>query len=599
MTASSNVPNRLVNEKSPYLYAHAHNPVDWYPWGEEAFEKARREDKPVFLSIGYSTCHWCHVMERESFADGQVAALLNENFISVKVDREERPDVDSVYMTVCQALTGAGGWPLTIVMTPDKKPFFAGTYLSKEALERLVPRISDMWRNSRGELITAGDEIERMLNRTQNREQAENDIILDSETAKKAVRTFHDSFDEKYGGFGDAPKFPAAHNLLFLIEYDRLVGGKKAGEMVKTTLTAMYRGGIFDHIAGGFSRYSTDEKWLVPHFEKMLYDNALLAWAYLEAYGLYGKEHYKTAAQKIFSWAFAELSNIDGAFFCGQDADSGGVEGKYYAFSHGEIEQALGEEDAEKYRKYYGVTNRGNFGGKNILNLIKNTRFDETDEFIDECNRKMYRYRRGRTELHTDDKVLTSWNALMIIALVKAYKILGDREYLNAAKKTEAFISDTMTFAGRLFVRWRDGELFGKGKLDDYANYTLALLELYSADNDENYLKKAVHYANMTVEHFFDHINGGFYLYADDDERLISRPKEIFDNALPSGNSTAFMLLDRLRRETGNFKWFELYKKQAEFIAPFAEHYPTGCGFSLITVLMSSAEKNCKDGNCG
>jgi hypothetical protein len=618
--------NRLIHEKSPYLYQHANNPVDWFPWGDEAFDKAKREDKPVFLSIGYSTCHWCHVMEKESFSDDHVAGLLNKHFISVKVDREERPDVDSVYMSVCQALTGAGGWPLTILMTPEKKPFYAGTYLPREEMARLVTQMNDMWKTSRSDLVDTGEQIQRHINRLDSRKlrQVEKPISLDGETAMKAVEIFGAFYDEKYGGFGSAPKFPSAHNLLFLLEYDRLCQSdsavcKQARIMAKTTLAAMYRGGIFDHVAGGFSRYSTDDKWLVPHFEKMLYDNALLAWCYLSAYELYQDEFYKTAAQKIFSWAFAELYHQDGAFFCGQDATSDGVEGKYYLFDYDEINRILPPHDADRYRKYYNITKKGDYEGKNILNLIRNPRFNEMgeeSEFISECNREVYRYRRERIHLHTDDKVLTAWNSLMIIALVKAYEVLGDESYLQAAVKTERFISDNLSFAGRLYVRWRDGEVFGNGKLDDYAGYSLALLTLYRAVGGD-YLNKAAHYADVMVQRFFDFdsTGGGFYLYADDDEQLISRPKEIYDGAMPSGNSMAFMVLSMLKNHYGeqsafmggnksadsvNTMWHELYRRQARFIAAYAGHYPTGCGFSMVTVLNDSPPlyKCCDGGKC-
>ncbi|MCL2037071.1 MAG: thioredoxin domain-containing protein [Oscillospiraceae bacterium] len=603
--------NRLLHEKSPYLHQHANNPVDWFPWGEEAFEKARREDKPVFLSIGYSTCHWCHVMERESFSDSRMADLLNNHFISVKVDREERPDVDAVYMTVCQALTGAGGWPLTILMTPEKKPFYAGTYLPPEEMARLIVHMDEVWNNSRAELLEIGEQIQRYINRST---AAESELLpereqippLDGDTVMRAMEIFGTHYDEKYGGFGSAPKFPSPHNLLFMLEYDRISGSKSAEIMVKSTLSSMYRGGIFDHVAGGFSRYSTDEKWLVPHFEKMLYDNAMLAWTYLKAYEMYGTGFYKTAAQKIFSWAFAEIYNPDGAFYCGQDADSDGVEGRYYLFDYDEFERILGGENAERYRKYYGVTKKGDYEGKNILNLIRNAKFaddspqSEQSRFIGECNQLVYQYRRDRFALHTDTKILTAWNSLMIIALVKAYEVLGDESYLEAAKKNEKFILDNLSFAGRLYVRWCDGEVFGNGKLDDYANYSLALLHLYDATSDRTYLEKAFYYADVMVQRFFDRdsLNGGFFIYADDDEQLISRPKEIYDGALPSGNSTAFMVLDLLRRRSGDPKWHELYKRQSRFVASYAGNYPTGCAFSLITVLRDSAQRSCKGGKC-
>jgi hypothetical protein len=594
--------------------------VDWFPWGEEAFDKARREDKPVFLSIGYSTCHWCHVMERESFCDNNVAELLNKHFISVKVDREERPDVDAVYMSVCQLLTGAGGWPLTILMTPEKKPFYAGTYLSPETLSRLIKRMNEQWTNSRNDLIATGEEIQKHINRenaqlsnqaNQANQTEKEPPALDGSLVMKAVEIFSVYYDEKYGGFGSAPKFPSPHNLLFLLEYDRLSGSELSKQMVKTTLKSMYRGGIFDHIAGGFSRYSTDEKWLVPHFEKMLYDNALLAWTYLNAYEMYkgegkqgGKkenqvEFYKTAAQKIFSWSFAELHNGSGGFYCGQDADSDGVEGKYYLFNSEEVEKIL-KNKSERYCRFYNITRK-----ESIPNLIKNNDFEtqeetqgEQDDFIRECNREIYQYRKNRVWLHTDDKILTSWNSLMIIALVRAYEVLGDDSYLTAAIKTEEFITSHLSFAGKLYVRWRDGELFGNGKLEDYANFSLACIHLYRATGNNEYLCKATHYANVMTQRFFDFGDGGFYLYGDDDEQLISRPKEIYDGAMPSGNSTAFMVLDLLRCEHGNSKWHELYQKQAEFISSYAGSYPTGCAFSLITVLNNSVRKSCNGGKC-
>ena len=604
--------NKLINEKSPYLYQHADNPVNWYPWGEEAFEKAKREDKPIFLSIGYSTCHWCHVMEDESFRDNHIAELLNKHFVSIKVDREERPDVDTVYMSVCQALTGAGGWPLTIFMTPEKKPFYAGTYLPRSDMARLITKMSNMWNEPRtkNDLIETGEEIQKHINRSNGIASAapiKDGYELNSENVSKTIEILSIYYDEKYGGFGCAPKFPSPHNLLFLLEYDRLSNGEgknklKARTMTQTTLEAMYRGGIFDHIAGGFSRYSTDDKWLVPHFEKMLYDNALLAWVYLTAYELYKKDFYKTAAQKIFSWAFAELRHESGAFFCGQDADSEGVEGKYYLFEHSEIARVLDDNAAELYRKHYGVSAKGNYEGKSILNLIKNARFDEDDEFINECNRAMYQYRRNRTQLHTDDKVLTAWNSLMIIALVKAYEVLGDEYYLEAAKKNEQFIVENLSFAGRLYVRWKDGDVFGNGKLEDYANFSLALLSLYEKTDNDEYLKKAEHYAEVMAKRFFDFASdgGGFYLYADDDEQLISRPKEIYDGAMPSGNSTAFMVLDKLRKYSTKPTWHQLYQRQARFIASYASHYPSGCTFSLITALNASESdaRSCKDGKC-
>ncbi|MCL1832350.1 MAG: thioredoxin domain-containing protein [Oscillospiraceae bacterium] len=630
MTVANNSgPNRLINEKSPYLHQHATNPVDWFPWGEEAFDKARREDKPIFLSIGYSTCHWCHVMEQESFSDRQVAELLNNHFVSVKVDREERPDVDSVYMSVCTALTGSGGWPLTIIMTPDKKPFFAGTYLSRDNAVQLLSRMEHLWVHSRGELIESSEAIEQHIKSEPEAELAgatRELNALDGDMVLRAVEFYALHYDEKFGGFGSAPKFPSPHNLMFLLEYDRLVGSEQARDMALTTLRSMYRGGIFDHIAGGFSRYATDDKWLVPHFEKMLYDNALLALTYLTAYEQYAREpsvgasaeFCKTAAQKIFSWAFAEIHYHDasgnvGGFYCGQDAATDGVEGKYYLLRYDEITGVLGEQNGERYCRYFGITKKGNAvqlgNGVNVPNLIRNPRHADDEEFafVQECNRELYHYRRERTPLRTDTKIVTSWNALMILALVKAYEVLGDASYLEAAKATERFVSERLSFAGRLYVRWCDGDVLGNGKLDDYAGFALALTALYRATGRHEYLDKSVHYADVMVQRFFDFTafasdasseSGGFYFYADDDEQLISRPKEIYDAALPSGNAVAFMVLDVLREYSGEAKWHELYKKQARFIASYASRHPMGCPFSLITALRTSVSKRCQGGEC-
>jgi hypothetical protein len=554
-------------------------------------------------------------MEKESFEDPQVAELLNKHFISIKVDREERPDVDSVYMSVCMALTGAGGWPLTILMTPDKKPFYAGTYLSPENMTRLITRMEYMWKHSRRELYESGDAIQQYISIEPTRaNKTAGGVTLDGGTVLRAVEGYSEHFDEKHGGFGTAPKFPSPHNLLFLLEYDRLSGSPRAKEMALRTLESMYRGGIFDHIAGGFSRYSTDDKWHIPHFEKMLYDNALLAQAYLTAYELYGAEadYCRTAAQKIFSWAFAELKHSEGAFYCGQDADSDGVEGKYYLLRHDEVLRILGEDDGEVYCKHFGITKRGNAReldeivgeNENVPNLIKNTHFADAEydlsqrEFLAECNRRLYEYRRERNKLRVDTKILTSWNSLMLIALVRAYEVLGDKSYLDSAKAIEQFISEKLSFAGRLYVRWAAGEVFGNGKLDDYANFSLALIHLYRATGEQAYLNRAIVYADVMVQRFGDY-DGGFFLYADDDEQLISRPKEIYDGALPSGNSTAFMVISLLREHTGESKWHELSKRQARFAATYADRHPMGCPFSLITVLRDSANKSCSDGKCG
>lgn len=406
--------NELIHEKSPYLLQHAYNPVNWYPWGAEAFEKAKKEDKPIFLSIGYSTCHWCHVMERESFEDSEVAELLNRDFVSIKVDREERPDIDSVYMNVCMAFTGSGGWPLTIIMTTEQKPFYAATYIPKNqkygtvGMTELLPVIADLWKNKRRELLRTGNEIISVLKERKGRKNEK----ISKKLLIEAADTFKSIFDRKYGGFGAAPKFPSPHNLLFLIRYSYYENDKNALEMAEKTLEQMYRGGIFDHIGGGFSRYSTDSRWLVPHFEKMLYDNALLIYTYAESYQLTKNELYKNVAERTIEYVLRELTDTKHGFYCGQDADSEGVEGKYYTFTPDEVKSVLGEKDGSRFCNSFDITEDGNFEGKSIPNLLK--KIAEADN---STLKKLYDYRLRRTSLHKDDKVLTAWNGLMIAAL--------------------------------------------------------------------------------------------------------------------------------------------------------------------------------------
>ena len=404
---------------------HAYNPVKWFPWGEEAFTIAKKEDKPIFLSIGYSTCHWCHVMAHESFEDQEIAKILNENFISIKVDREERPDVDSVYMTVCQALTNQGGWPLTIIMTPEQKPFFAGTYFPKDSrynmlgLKDILYSIITYWKDDRNKLISTSESILEELNNYYKSESKGSELsfnILDNGYNQMA-----DSFDSKYGGFRAAPKFPTPHQIMFLLRYYQTSNNIKAEQMVQKTLDSMYRGGLFDHIGFGFSRYSTDNKWLVPHFEKMLYDNALLIIAYLEGFEVCKNQLYKDIAIKTLEYVFRVNAREQGGFYCAEDADSEGEEGKYYLFSAEQIINILGEEDGTYFNKYFDITKAGNFEGRNIPNLINNIDYNEQNDRIDELSKRILDYRDSRMKLHKDDKILTSWNGLMIVALAKAF----------------------------------------------------------------------------------------------------------------------------------------------------------------------------------
>lgn len=567
-----NKSNRLINEKSPYLIQHAYNPINWYPWGEEAFEDAKKEDKPIFLSIGYSTCHWCHVMAHESFEDENVAAILNKFFISIKLDREERPDVDSVYMTVCQALTGSGGWPLTIIMTPNQKPFFAGTYFPKTSrygmpgLIEILESVATQWKNSKEKLINSSDNILKELGKFFVSES--NDTKLSEKNLKNGYNQLLKSFDIKYGGFSPAPKFPTPHKLMFLLRYYKMYDETNALEMVETTLGSMYRGGLFDHIGYGFSRYSTDDKYLVPHFEKMLYDNALLVIAYLEAYEITKNPLYKDISIKSLEYVFRELTSNEGGFYCAQDADSEGEEGKYYVFTPDEIKIILGEEDGNYFNEYYDITDEGNFEGKSIPNLIKNSNYNKKDEKIDVLAQNILDYRNERYSLHKDDKILTSWNGLMIAALSKAYKVLEDEKYLEYAKKAVDFIYNNLVDSkGRLFARYREKEAKYKAILDDYAFLTYGLIELYESSYEILYLKKAIDLTEAMIDLFFDEKNAGFFLYGKDSEKLIARPKELFDGAIPSGNSVAAYNLIRLARITGKSLFEEISKDVLDYIA--------------------------------
>lgn len=575
--------NRLGEEKSPYLLQHKNNPVDWYPWGEDAFQKALSEDKPVFLSIGYSTCHWCHVMAHESFEDPEIARLLDQ-YVCIKVDREERPDIDAVYMTVCQALNGSGGWPLTIFMTPEQKPFFAGTYFppkgryGQPGLTELLTQISMLWHTQREKLLESGARIAAALRQNYDADAISPDTAL----LVSGARLLGQSFDHKWGGFGSAPKFPTPHNLLFLMRYYQAAHVPKALQIVETTLQAMSAGGIFDHIGGGFSRYSTDTAWLVPHFEKMLYDNALLIRAYLEAFQLTGKPCYAKTARRTINYILTELADDDGGFYCGQDADSDGVEGKYYVFRPDEIFHILGAQDGAEFCRLYDITETGNFEGQSIPNLIgKEGGWPADDPRL----KKLYEYRRKRTSLHLDNKILLSWNAWTIISLAKAGMILDDRRYTDAAVRAQQFIRRKMTDAqDRLYLRYCDGEAAHMGQLDDYAAYTLALTELYGATFDTDYLKEAVLRANQMTELFADEKANGYYMTAHDCATLIMRPKETYDGAIPSGNSAAEMALERLASLTGETFFCDAADRQHRFMAGQVKDSPASHCFSLCAM---------------
>lgn len=585
MTNASLVSNRLINETSPYLLQHAYNPVDWYPWCKEAFQKAGREDKPVFLSVGYSTCHWCHVLSHESFEDEEIAALLNENFVCIKVDREERPDIDAVYMAVCQAMTGSGGWPLSIFMTPDQKPFYAGTYFPKHTrygqigLDELLLRLSELWRNERQELLEAGEEIVGYLRSRE--EDGEVNGHPDRNLLKRAAETFRRGFDRQFGGFGRAPKFPMPHNVLFLLRYGTYMQDEELLYLANDTLIKMYQGGIFDHIGGAFSRYSTDERWLIPHFEKMLYDNALLAYTYQEAYQQTANPLFRKVTVRTLDYVLAELTDSAGGFYCGQDADSEGEEGKYYSFTPEEIKEVLGAEEGRQFCRSYGITEAGNFEGKSIPNLIGNPEFMLVDEKQKNNCRRLYEYRLRRRHLHKDNKKLPSWNGLMIAAMAKAGREAAAGPYLTAAGRAREFVA---------------GKVSDSGQLDDYVFYAFGLLELYQSTYEVSCLQECAEMAEQMYNRFMDKENGGFFLYASDSESLIVRPKEVYDGAIPSGNSVAAYVLGRLARLTGEARWQEMHRKQMDFLAGRIRENPAGFAFSLLAVqeaLMPSGELVC------
>ena len=574
--------NLLQHEKSPYLLQHAENPVDWRPWGTEAFDAARAEDKPVFLSIGYSTCHWCHVMAHESFRSEEVAEVLNRGFISIKVDREERPDVDAVYMAACMAMNGSGGWPLTVLLTPEQKPFWAGTYLPRRQLLSLLRQADRRWREDREELLAAGDALTDYL----RQEEESRPGTPSRELVQKGVSQFARSFDAQWGGFGQAPKFPTAHNLLFLLRYAQLTEDSRAREMAERTLERMYRGGLFDHVGGGFSRYSTDRQWLVPHFEKMLYDNALLALAYTEGWRQSHRNYQREVVRRTLDYVLRELTDPEGGFYCGQDADSDGVEGKYYTFTPNELKTVLGDEEAERFCRRFGITDRGNFEGKSIPNLTAASDWEREPEEMAALRARVYAYRRGRTQLHRDDKVLTAWNGLMIAAMAQAGMVLGEPRYLKAAERAADFLRRRLTDrGGRLLARWRDGEAAHPGKLEDYAFCAWGLLELYAAAYRVEFLEEAIRLAGLLLELFFDEERGGFYPYAGDGEQLITRSKETYDGAMPSGNAVAALVLSRLARLTGEPHWRQAAELQLQYLAGAIRDYPAGHSFALLTLL--------------
>ncbi|MCI0329757.1 MAG: thioredoxin domain-containing protein [candidate division Zixibacteria bacterium] len=603
--------NRLVFEKSPYLLQHAGNPVDWYPWGEEAFAKARKEDKPIFLSIGYSTCHWCHVMEKESFEDEEVAKLLNRDFVSIKVDREERPDVDNIYMTASQVLTRGGGWPLTIVMTPDKKPFFAATYIPKEprfgrpGMVEVIPGLAEAWKTRRGEIFQVA---ERVISALQDVSTARPGDELNRSTLDEAYKRFESIFDSGNAGFGSAPKFPTPHQYSFLLRYYSRTGNQKALEMTEKSLAAMRRGGICDQVGFGFHRYSTDPRWFLPHFEKMLYDQALLALAYLETYQATGKEEYARTAKEIFTYVLRDMTSPEGGFHSAEDADSEGEEGKFYLWTAEELKGTLGPDEAAFIMKIFNAAPEGNFRERetgrqaNILHLTKPwgqlaREFQDLGVSSEQslqnrweaARQKLLEVRQKRIRPHKDDKILTDWNGLMIAALARGAVVLNEPQYAQAAGRAADFVLKTLRDdgRGRLLKRYRDGQAALDGQLDDYAFMVWGLIELYEATFEVRHLEEALKLNEAMLAHFWDKRNGGFYFQPDDGEKQIVRTREGADGALPSGNSVAAFNLLRLARMTGQTELEELASKLMKSFAGDVARSPAN--FTLFLTALDFA----------
>lgn len=591
--------NRLINETSPYLLQHAENPVDWYPWGQEALEKAKREDKPIFLSIGYSACHWCHVMAHEDFEDEEIAKLMNENFVNIKVDREERPDLDDIYQKVCQILTGTGGWPLSVFLTPDQKPFFAGTYFpptdryGMPGFASILRQLSDTYKNNKV-LVERQTKI-IMDGLAQTAEHVVKPAKLDRTILDEAAINLLQSGDMIHGGFGPSPKFPNVSNLSFLLRYYDLSKIGKFKEFVLLTLDKMFSGGIYDHIGGGFHRYSTDSIWLVPHFEKMLYDNALIPLVYAEAFQITGESKYSDVVKRTLDYVLREMTHPDGGFYSTQDADSEGEEGKYYTWKKEEIISTLGSEDGEIFCMHYGVTQGGNFDGRNILHvsvpveeLARKLSGSATDVYriIENGRNKLLQLREKRIKPGRDEKILTSWNGLMISAFAKGYKVTGENAYLNAARRAVNFIKGKLANGQELKRTFKDGQAKLDGYLDDYAFYISALLDLFEVDPKTDHLSRAIMYADYMIEHFWDQKLGDFFFTSDKHEQLIVRTKSVYDLSVPSGNSMAALALIRLYHYTQNQDYIEKAEKVLTKNASMAAENPFAFGQLLNAIYM-------------
>ena len=602
-------PNKLAKETSPYLLQHAYNPVEWYPWGEEALQKAKLEDRPIFLSIGYSACHWCHVMAHESFEDKEVAMIMNEKFINIKVDREERPDLDDIYQRACQLATGTGGWPLSVFLTPAQKPFYVGTYFPKDGsshynmpgFRNILLQLADAYKNKKDEIQAASSEFTQSLSQTAMDLVVRAEIIektkLERSVLDEAAVGLLQMGDRIYGGFGHAPKFPNASNLMFLLRYYDISAINRFRDFVIFTADKMAEGGIHDHLGGGFARYATDQKWLVPHFEKMLYDNALLSQMYAELFQITKAEPYMHIIRKTLDYVIREMTHPDGGLYSAQDADSEGEEGKFYLWKKNEIESVIDDENVTNiFCEHYGVTQGGNFEGKNILNVRVQTitlakKYNKTPEQIAQILRdasvKLFAAREERVKPGRDEKILTSWNGLMISGFARGYAVSGDTKYLQAAKNAVNFIENKLASNdGRLKRTFKDGRSKLNAYLEDYAFYVGGLLNLFAANSKQEYLDKSIRYTDFMLQHFWDDKEGNLFFTSDDHEQLISRTKSFYDLAMPSGNSMAASNLLKLYHYTQNNSYLDRAVRIMKAGSQSAAENPFGFGQMLNSIYL-------------
>ena len=586
--------NRLINETSPYLLQHSHNPVDWYPWGREALEKARLEDKPILLSIGYSACHWCHVMEQESFENQEIAKIMNANFINIKVDREERPDLDTIYMNYVQMTTGSGGWPMTVFLTPSQIPFYAGTYFPPEdrngrpGFKRVCLNIAEVYRNKKTEIEVDGPQTIQRL--TQMNVLPDSVRKINVESFNQAFNQLFSRFDMTYGGFSGAPKFPSSMNLAFLLRYYLRTGQTKARNFVELSLTKMAAGGMYDQLGGGFHRYSVDERWLVPHFEKMLYDNALLSQLYLEAYQLTQKLIYRRIVEETLDYVAREMLSPQGGFYSTQDADSEGKEGKFFLWKQEQINQILSNQESKVFSLFYDVTSEGNFEGENILNIPKtlsqiatslSLSEEKLEEILSQSRKQLFQSREERVKPPRDEKIITSWNGLMMVSFVEAAMVLQRPDYLTIAIDNANFMLQHLCEEKIIFRTHKDGNSKLYGYLDDYANFVNGLITLYQATGDRKWLNHAVRYNDEMIQQFWKADQSAFFLTGKKHEKLVTSVRDIYDNATPAGSSVAIFNLLKLAVLTGKSEYRNKAEISLEKMSVPLSQYPSGFGYLL------------------